>query len=123
MKQRNFFVKGLGIFFALLIFWSCSKSGGGYGNNGGGGGNTSNKVSMYNSIFTPSNLTVTTGATVTWTNDDNMVHTVTANDASFNSGDIQPGGSYTRTFNATGVISYYCIHHSGMTGTVTVVTK
>jgi len=122
MKQRNCFVKGLGFFFALLIFWSCSKTGGGYGNNGGGG-NTSNKISMKNSIFSPSNLTVTTGGTITWTNDDNMVHTVTANDASFNSGDIQPGGSYSRTFNATGVIGYYCMHHSGMTGTVTVVTK
>ena len=122
MKQRNFFVKGMGIFFALLIFWSCSKTGGGYGNNGGGG-STANKISMYNSIFTPSTLTVTTGATVTWTNDDNMVHTVTANDASFNSGDIQPGGTYTRTFNATGVIGYHCIHHNGMTGTITVVTK
>ena len=122
MKQRNCFVKGLGFFFVLLIFWSCSKTDGGYGNNGGGG-STANKISMYNSVFTPSNLTVTTGGTITWKNDDNMVHTVTANDASFNSGDIQPGGSYSRTFNATGVIGYYCMHHSGMTGTVTVVTK
>jgi hypothetical protein len=58
MNQRNFFVKGMGIFFALLIFWSCSKSSDGSGGNGGGG-NASNKVSMKNSIFNPSNFTVT----------------------------------------------------------------
>ena len=113
---------GLSLFFTVLIFFSCSKTGNGYGDNTGGGTNA-NKISMKNSAFNPSSLTVTTGATVTWMNDDSMVHTVTADDGSFNSGDIQPGGSYSRTFNTTGANPYHCVHHNGMTGTVSVVTK
>jgi len=66
------------------------------------------------------NLTITSGTTVTWTNSDTTKHTVTADDASFNSGDITPGNSYTRTFSSQGTISYHCIYHSMMKGTLNV---
>ena len=117
MKKRIF---GLSLLFIVLLFWSCSKTSDG-GNTGGG--TNGNRISMKNSVFNPAAFTVTVGGTVTWINDDSMVHTVTADDGSFNSSDIQPGGTYSRTFNTAGSNPYHCIHHVGMTGTVSVVTK
>jgi len=122
MKKRIFSAMSSCLLIAFLVFLSCSKTGSNDGNNGGGVGNT-NTISMKNSVFSPLSLTVTTGGTVTWRNDDNMVHTVTADNGSFDSGDIQPGGTYSRTFTTVGANPYHCIHHSGMTGTISVVTK
>jgi len=54
------------------------------------------------------------GTTVTWINNDTVAHTVTADDNSFESGTLQPGQSYTRTFAgiATGAsVPYHCSIH------------
>lgn len=100
----------------------CSKSA--YSNDSGGGGtNSSNKIYMKNSVFSSASFTITVGGTVTWVNDDNMIHTVTADNGSFNSGDIQVGSSFSKTFSTTGTYPYHCTYHSGMTGTIVVVTK
>lgn len=77
-----------------------------------------NTVTMRNSAFSPPSLQVNINSTVVWVNDDNMVHTVTADNGSFNSGDIAPGGTFRYTFSSTGTYTYHCMHHSGMTGTV-----
>jgi plastocyanin len=112
------------LFFILpVLLFQCSKSYDGNNNTGGGGGNNSNVIYMKNSAFSTANMTITVGGTVTWMNDDNMIHTVTADDGSFNSGDIQVNGSFNRTFSATGVYPYHCVYHSGMTGRITVVTR
>jgi len=71
---------------------------------------------MKNSVFSPASLTVVAGSTVTWMNDDNMKHTVTATDGSFNSGDIAVGSSYSKTFSTAGTINYSDSHNSSMTG-------
>ena len=73
--------------------------------------------------FSPSKIVVIIGSnnTVTFSNKDNVKHTVTATDGSFNSGDILPGQSWTNTFNTAGTFSFYCIYHSSwMKGTVIV---
>ncbi len=77
-------------------------------------------VSMANRAFTPSTLTISAGSTVTWINDDDDDHTVTANDASFNSGTMGPGATYSRTFPAAGTFAYFCVFHADMTGTIVV---
>ena len=101
----------------LLMFAACSKEN---SSDDGNGGSTLNTISMKNAVFSPSSLQVNIGATVTWINDDNMVHTVTADNGSFNSGDIAPGSRFSYTFSSTGTVSYHCSHHSGMTGTIIV---
>ena len=68
--------------------------------------------------FSPSELTVAKGTTVTWTNKDSVVHTVTS--GSFGSGMIQNGGSYSYTFNDSGTYVYHCIIHPSMRGSITV---
>ena len=77
-----------------------------------------NTISMKNSVFTPGTLQVNINSTVTWVNDDNMVHTVTANDGSFDSGDIAPGAKFMHSFTTTGTFNYHCVHHTGMVGTI-----
>lgn len=70
--------------------------------------------------FTPATITVTAGATVTWMNNDNMTHTVTGDDNSFDSGGIGTGSSFTKTFLTVGTFPYHCSIHPSMTGTVMV---
>ncbi len=81
---------------------------------------TTNIVNIKEMAFTPDNITVKTGTTVTWTNDDSVVHTVTANDGSFASDSLAQGKSYSHTFNTPGTYKYRCVIHPNMTGIVTV---
>jgi plastocyanin len=78
-------------------------------------------VSIQNNAFSQSSVQVTSGGMVTWKNNDNEDHTVTANDGSFESGHITPGSTYSKVFTTTGTYLYHCSLHPEMTGTVVVV--
>lgn len=86
------------------------------------GGSTAQAKSVSVTIdemaFSPSTITIEAGDTVTWTNADDVPHTVTG--TAFDSGTIQPGGSYSRTFPTPGTFSYHCALHTSMTGSVIV---
>jgi plastocyanin len=70
--------------------------------------------------FNPQELRTAVGKPVTWKFDDGgLGHTVTADDNSFDSGQMS-SGTYARTFNAAGTINYHCQVHSRMHGTVIV---
>ncbi len=73
--------------------------------------------------FNPEDLTINVGDTVTWTNNDGMGHTATSTDgpASFDSGNIASGGTWSFTFTEVGTYEYKCDYHSSMTATITVV--
>lgn len=79
-------------------------------------------VSMRNIKYIPANVTVKTGETVRWSNDDAVAHTVTATSgAQFDSGTVAAGGKYQYKPTKTGSISYYCtIHGQQQSGTITV---
>jgi plastocyanin len=77
-------------------------------------------VSIKNFAFNPPNATVSAGTTVTWVNNDQGPHTATANDGTFDSGTLQPGQSYSFTFDKAGTYAYHCNIHPYMTATVTV---
>lgn len=79
---------------------------------------SSNMVTIQNFAFNPSSLTVPVGTTVIWTNQDTAPHTITAD--IFKSNTLQPGDSFSHTFNQAGSFSYHCSIHPFMTGTVTV---
>jgi plastocyanin len=78
-------------------------------------------VSIHNYAFSPSVITVVIGVnnTITWTNNDPVTHTVTADDNSF-SNTLSAGGTYIHTFTAAGTFTYHCTIHTYMTGTVKV---
>ncbi|MGH2615561.1 MAG: cupredoxin domain-containing protein, partial [Thermomicrobiales bacterium] len=75
-------------------------------------------VSIANLAFSPVTVTVPTGATVTWTNDDAVPHTVTSIDGFFDSGIFDPGATFSFAFNQPGSFAYTCQLHPQMQGTV-----
>nr|MDP9177931.1 cupredoxin family copper-binding protein [Gemmatimonadota bacterium] len=75
---------------------------------------------MRNLNYLQPRLQITVGTTVEWKNNDPLPHTVTAVDKSFNSGMINPGKTYTRTFTKPGTYNFFCTPHPFMTGVVVV---
>jgi plastocyanin len=80
------------------------------------------QVSIQDFYFSPANVSVPAGTTVTWVNEGNVPHTVTSDDGQFDSGVLMPGDSYTVMFKGKGTITYYCAIHPSMRGSVTVGT-
>lgn len=78
-------------------------------------------VDVVDFAFEPEEISVPVGTTVEWTytEDGSSRHTVTFDDGEA-SGDLDPGDTYTRTFDAPGAYPYVCFYHPNMTGTVTV---
>jgi len=72
--------------------------------------------------YSPSAPEAQVGTTVTWTNDDTTTHTVTDKDGEFDSFDIPPGETYSRSFNEVGTFGYYCKYHPMMEGSITVLS-
>jgi plastocyanin len=70
--------------------------------------------------FSPADLTVDAGTTVTWRNTDGTSHTSTSDATGWNSATIPPGGQFSFTFATAGTFPYHCSIHPGMTGTVIV---
>ena len=77
-------------------------------------------VAIAGFAFSPKDVTVTVGDTITWTNSDATAHTATADDGSFDTGTIGSNGTGTATFSTAGSFPYHCKIHSSMTGTITV---
>lgn len=77
-------------------------------------------ITIENFAYDPATANVSVGARVTWTNDDALAHTATANDGTFDSGNIPAGGSYSFTFDTAGTYAYTCTYHPQMTGTIVV---
>jgi plastocyanin len=77
--------------------------------------------------YNPSPLTVKVGTTVTWKNNDNTIHTVSSGlpeagavGTLFDSGLLNPGKTYTHTFDKVGTFDYSCTLHPMMHGQVIV---
>jgi uncharacterized repeat protein (TIGR01451 family) len=70
--------------------------------------------------FVPSALVVRVGDTVNWTNAGTLQHTVTADDASFDSGLLNPGASFSFTFTSAGTYNFHCSPHPWMKGSIVV---
>ncbi len=78
-------------------------------------------VSINNFAFDPSTITVKKGTKVTWTNDDNVDHTVTSDSGiALNSPILSQGQSFSYTFTDSGTFGYHCKIHSMMKGAVIV---
>jgi plastocyanin len=70
--------------------------------------------------YVPNPITVQVGTTIKWINNDNVAHTVSSQNNLWDSGDMEPGATYSRTFQAPGTFPYYCAYHPLMVGTITV---
>lgn len=79
------------------------------------------KVEIDDFAYDPDPVTIEEGGKVTWINRDPEAHTATAEDGSFDSGEIEEGKLASETFKAPGTYAYVCSIHPDMHGTVEVV--
>ena len=77
-------------------------------------------VTIKDDAFSPQTLAVGVGQTVTFTNDDDDAHTVTATDGSFDSKGLDTNGAWRHTFIKPGTYAYFCELHPFMKGTIVV---
>jgi plastocyanin len=86
---------------------------------------TSAAVAVRDNAFDPQRGVVQSGGTVTWTwtgtNTHNLTFTGGPTPLPANQGDQTNGATAQRTLTTVGTYSYHCTHHTGMTGSVTVV--
>jgi plastocyanin len=78
------------------------------------------EVKIDNFVFGPQTVTVPVGTTVTWTNHDDIPHTVVSTDGVFKSKVRDTDEKFSYTFTKPGTYPYYCSVHPKMTGTVVV---
>jgi plastocyanin len=90
------------------------------GGCGGGGPEPSAAVIEIVDFGFGAPITVSVGQEVTVVNRDGFAHTWTADDGSFNSGSIEPGGEFAFTFTESGEYTFFCGIHPTMTGIITV---
>jgi amicyanin len=76
-------------------------------------------VKIGNFTFGPQELKVKAGNTVTWTNEDDIPHTVVSPN-NFRSKVLDTDGTYSFTFTTPGIYKYFCSLHPHMTGTIVV---
>jgi plastocyanin len=79
-----------------------------------------------NECYLPYQVTISTGSSVSWINDDSAAHTVTSGTVTagvtgiFDSGLFMAGGTFEFTFDEAGTYDYFCMVHPWMTGQVIV---
>ncbi len=78
------------------------------------------EVKIDNFSFGPGTLTVPPGTTVTWTNRDDIPHTVVSTDGVFKSKVLDTDEKFSFTFSKAGAYPYFCSIHPKMTGKVVV---
>jgi plastocyanin len=78
------------------------------------------EVKIDNFSFGPASVTVSAGTTVTWTNRDDIPHTVVSDDKVFKSKVLDTDEKFSYTFAKPGTYPYFCSVHPKMTGKVIV---
>jgi len=77
-------------------------------------------VNIYNHAFDPAQLNVASGTTVRFVNKDTEPHTATADNDLFDTGELEPGGSFKVYFEGSGTVTYHCELHPDMKGVIAV---
>lgn len=124
-------VRLMSVAAAHVLLAACgSSTSAPYGGGGGGCTPTATQVCMVGTAFSPANMTVMHGTTVTWMNGDAITHTVMNASSStehFSSGNVVAGATFSHAFGVAGTYNYYCQIHgadgtppTGMHGTITV---
>ncbi|TAL04534.1 MAG: amicyanin [Rhodospirillaceae bacterium] len=83
----------------------------------------SSQITIQSFAFSPQDITVPIGTTVTWTNRDQEIHQVVSATKTFRSAALDTGDAFSYAFTAAGTFQYTCTLHPHMTGTVHVVAK
>jgi plastocyanin len=116
--RRSVWLKGLtaSIVAAVLLI----VTGGGRNANAQQAPGAAAEVKIDNFSFGPATLTVSAGTTVTWTNRDDIPHTVVSDDKVFKSKVLDTDEKFSYTFSTPGTYPYFCSVHPKMTGKIVV---
>jgi len=114
MTRKRVWVAGL--MLALLVWAGTTRV---RAQDGQASGPTV-EVKIDNFSFSPQTVTVAVGTTVTWTNRDDIPHTVVSTDGVFKSKVRDTDEKFSYTFTKAGSYSYFCSVHPKMTGKVVV---
>jgi plastocyanin len=85
-----------------------------------GENNAALSVTIDNFSFTPKEITVAAGTTITWVNHDDVPHTVVSPDKKFRSKALDTDDQFSFTFTDAGTYNYFCSVHPMMTGKIIV---
>ena len=86
----------------------------------GGDAGPPGEVEIVDFTFSPEQITVPVGTTVTWRNADEAIHSVADRALGIESEDLAQGGSFEHTYDEAGTFPYVCGIHNYMEGTVVV---
>jgi plastocyanin len=117
MMRKSVCITGLlaTVMVAMLLLSAASR---------GSSTNTSEpasaEVKVDNFSFGPATLTVAVGTTVTWTNRDDIPHTIVSTEKVFKSKVLDTDEKFSFTFAKAGTYPYFCSIHPKMTGSVVV---
>lgn len=108
---------GIAVLGVFLVHGTRASRASAVGRNDSANGD----VKIDNFSFAPAELRVTVGTTVTWTNEDDVPHTVVSEDkTTFKSHALDTGDKFAFTFAKKGKYSYFCSVHPKMTGEILV---
>ena len=77
-------------------------------------------IEIANFTFSPATLTVKPGTTVTWTNGDDIPHSIVEDSRVFHSPPLDTGEKFSMTFTSSGTVNYFCGFHAHMPGRIVV---
>jgi len=120
MTRKSVWFAGvaMAVMIAMLFVGSPSVKASINANDQPSGANAEVKIDNFS--FTPQTLTVAAGTTVTWTNRDDIPHTVVSTDGVFRSKVRDTDEKFSYTFAKAGTYPYYCSVHPKMTGKIVV---
>lgn len=104
--------------FLLIVGGGCGSEESTDGN--AAASNNSGRVAIADFAYSPVDLSVEAGTTVSFPNRDSTSHTASANDGTFDTGTIEGGERGAVTLEQPGTYRYYCLFHPFMKGTVRV---
>ena len=117
MIRKTAYILGL---LATVMVATLLLSAGSPGSSANTAEPASAEVKVDNFSFGPATLTVAVGTTVTWTNRDDIPHTVVSTDKAFKSKVLDTDEKFSFTFDKAGTYPYFCSIHPKMTGSVVV---
>jgi plastocyanin len=118
MTNKNVWISCLAMPVIIAMLLLAGPANGMANNDQASAGNAEVKIDNFS--FGPQTLTVSVGTIVTWTNRDDIPHTVVSTDGVFKSKVRDTDEKFTYTFSKAGEYPYYCSIHPKMTGKVVV---
>jgi plastocyanin len=117
MSRKNVWIAGLAIPVMIAMLLLVAESPRAKANDQP---SANAAVKIDNFVFGPQTVTVRVGATVTWTNSDDIPHTAVSTDGVFKSKVMDTDEKFSYTFTKAGTYPYYCSIHPKMTGKIVV---